>query len=206
VRAVLRLPAGAALALCMTACATLEAEKSSSSDGGSYQLNAPGGLVRAQLAVPSITSKTVTTQAASSSDWEYGVGFHAAPAISTNSPGLTIHPMVSYAYLKFDGGHDDRILFGGQVRKALSSAMTAPWIGAEAAAGFIRTHIDDIDDTDNTGGFSVSALGGIPVSESRWRASLFAGVGYSYFDGGGINLRVGLDLQPGFMKTWNGKR
>jgi hypothetical protein len=112
--------------------------------------------------------------------------------------------MVSYAYLSFDGGHDDRFLFGGQVRKALNG-VTAPWIGAEAAVGFFRTHIDNID-TDNTNGWSLAALAGIPVGQPRWGASLFAGAGYSYFSGGGINLRAGLDLQPMFMKRWNGKR
>ena len=192
----------AALVPLLTSCATMEAERSSSSsDGGPYQLNVPGGLLRSQLAAPTLNSKDVSSVAASSgSEWEWGAGVHVAPGFRTSMTGLTVHPFASYAYLSFDGGHDDRFEFGGQVRKAIRDAAGSPWIGAQAVAGVFRTHIDNIDDTENTNGWGVTALGGIPVGESRWGASIFGGAGYSYYGGSGWHFRAGLDLQPWFMK------
>lgn len=135
--------------------------------------------------------------------WEWGVGVRAAPAFETGSPGVTVHPMASYTYLNFDGGHDDRFEFGGQLRKALGQSATSRgfWVGAEAAYALLRTHIEDVDDTESTNGFSATALAGVPVADApKWNPSLYAGVGYSHYGSSGINVRVGLDLQPWFLK------
>ena len=42
-----------------------------------------------------------------SSPWEYGGGIRLAPGFRAGSnEAVTWHPMLSYTYLKFDGGHD----------------------------------------------------------------------------------------------------
>jgi hypothetical protein len=111
--------------------------------------------------------------------------------------------MASYAYMTFDGGHDDRFEFGGQLRKALGQSTTSRgfWLGAEAAFAVLRTHIENVDGTESTNGFSATALAGVPVGDApKWSPSLYAGVGYSHYGSSGVNLRVGLDLQPWFLK------
>jgi len=199
----IRFAAAAVVVLAVTGCASFEAHNSGSDSdySPSSQLStariARGIQPRAQVSVPSVNGAPATTRvvAYDSDAWEWGVGVRAAPAFQTGSPGVTIHPMASYAYMTFDGGHDDRFEFGGQARKALSSF----WLGAEAAIAVLRTHIDNVDDTENTNGFSATALAGVPVGEARWGASIYGGAGYSHYGSSGINLRVGLDLQPWFF-------
>jgi len=192
----IRFLAAAVVVIALTGCASLEAHNSGSdSDSPSYQLS-PGGGIRHSV----VSARSV---AYSSDAWEYGVGARFAPGFVTGSPGVTVHPMASYSYLKFDGGHDDRFEFGGQLRKALGQSATSRgfWLGAEAAYALLREHIDNVDGSDNTNGFSATAMAGVPVGDaSKWNPSLYAGVGYSHYGSSGINLRLGLDLQPWFLK------
>ena len=199
----IRFAAAAVAVFAVTGCASVEGHNSGSdSDGPSYQLSsariARGIQPRAQVSLPSVNGGPATTRvlAYDSDAWEWGWGLRAAPAFQTGSPGVTVHPMASYSYLNFDGGHDDRFEFGGQARKALSSF----WVGAEAAIAVLRTHIDNVDDTDNYNGWSATALAGVPVGESRWGASIYGGAGYSHYGSSGVNVRVGLDLQPWFFR------
>ena len=191
----IRFFAAAGVVVGMTGCASFEAHRSESDYNAPVdQLSSGGGLSR---------NVSTSSVASSSSDWEYGVGARIAPGFATGSPGVTVHPMASYSYLKFDGGHDDRFEFGGQLRKALGQSATSRgfWLGAEAAYALLREHIDNVDGSDNTNGFSATAMAGVPVGDaSKWNPSLYAGVGYSHYGSSGINLRLGLDLQPWFLK------
>jgi hypothetical protein len=181
---------------------------SGSDSGPANQLNAARiartNLLRSQVSIPSFKSGPASTRvvAYDSDAWEWGVGARIAPAFQTGTPGLTVHPMASYAYMTFDGGHDDRFEFGGQLRKALGRSVTSRgwWLGAEAAIAVLRTHIENVDDTESYNGWSATALAGVPVSDDRWGASIFGGAGVSYYGRSGINVRVGLDLQPWFLK------
>lgn len=192
-----RIPGVAAVAvtLACTACVTAEAHNSDYGSSTSYQVNVPGGI-------PSLRSNVVASQASSSSSWEWGAGAHIAPGFETGSPGVTLHPMASYSYLKFDGGHDDRFEFGGQIRKALGQTASSRgfWIGAQPAFAILRTHVDNVP-TESTNGWSLTALAGVPVSDAKWGASFFGGAGVSHYGSTGVNLRAGLDLQPWFMKS-----
>lgn len=192
----IRFLAAAVVVIAITGCVSAELHNSGSSyEPPSTQLSPGGGLSR----------NVVSARAAdvSSSDWEYGLAARFAPGFATGSPGVTVHPMASYAYMKFDGGHDDRFEFGGQLRKALGQSATSRgfWLGAEAAYALLREHLDNIDGTANENGFSATAMAGMPVGDaSKWNPSLYAGVGYSHYGSSGINLRLGLDLQPWFLK------
>ena len=109
--------------------------------------------------------------------------------------------MASYTYLKFDGGHDDLYEVGGQLRKAIvtgTKGATNAWIGAEAAGAMLRESGFGYHGS-NTG-FSLTALIGAPVSESRWGVNLYGGAGFSYYGSTGFNARLGIDFQPWFLK------
>jgi hypothetical protein len=202
----IRFVAAAVVVLGAQGCVSAEGHNSDyGSDSPSYLMSPTGGIpaIRANV-LPSRANLRSSRSVASSSDsWEWGVGVRAAPAFETGSPGVTVHPMASYTYLNFDGGHDDRFEFGGQLRKALGQSASSRgfWLGAEAAFAVLREHIDKVDGTDNTNGFSATALAGVPVADApKWNPSLYAGVGYSHYGSSGINVRVGLDLQPWFLK------
>ena len=137
-----------------------------------------------------------------SSPWERGVGFRAAPAFPLSQPGTSVHPMLSYSYLAFDGGHDDRFEAGGQLRRRTTwfgTDSAGLWLGGEAALALLRTSIDGLE-SESTTGFSATALAGFPLGQNRWGASLYAGAGLSHYGSTGRNLRIGLDLQPWFLR------
>ena len=135
-----------------------------------------------------------------SSPWEFGAGFRAAPALWDAGEDLTVHPALGYTYLSFDGGNDQLFEVGAQVRKPLSGD-TPLWIGGEATISRLRTSIDvgGGSFSGSTNGWSLTALGGMPFGESRWGTSLFAGVGISDYGAQGWNVRFGIDLQPSFL-------
>jgi len=56
--------------------------------------------------------------------------------------------------------------------------------------------------SDGTAGFSATALAGMPVCESRWGFDLHAGAGAGHYGSTGINIRLGVDLQPWFLERW----
>jgi hypothetical protein len=205
--------AAAVYVLPVSGCVTLEYTKYTGSYAvdNTYQLNAPGAPLAALSATAPKLSNVVSTStpaqpapaAAGSGDYEaeWGVGVHAAPVIATLSPGVTVHPMVSYTYFNFDGGHDDRFELGGQVRKSFSGmGPRGLWVGGEAAYALFRTHIDNVDDTDNTNGWSAAALLGIPVGDAVRNASVFGALGLADYGGSSFIFRLGFDWQPSFMK------
>lgn len=53
--------------------------------------------------------------------------------------------------------------------------------------------------SDGTTGFSLTALAGLPVGQSRWGVNLYGGAGISHYGSTGINFRAGVDLQPWFL-------
>ena len=211
--------AAAVCSLALSGCVTLEYAKSTDSYSGDgyltdpgYHLNAPGAPSSAlastapKLSTILSTSRTTAPAAAaaaassSSYDAEWGVGVHAAPGFNTGSPGLTVHPMVSYTYFAFDGGHQDRFEAGGQIRKTMTGMGSRGfWLGGEAAYAHLRAHVDNVD-TESTNGWSVAGLLGVPVGDAVRNMSVFGGVGYADYEGSTVIFKVGLDWQPSFMK------
>jgi len=133
-----------------------------------------------------------------SSPWEWGGGVRIAPGWALGTSGLTIHPMGSVTYLDWDGGHDLLWELGGQVRKPVSAQGL--WIGGEAAISRLATYVDDFDYSASQNGWSLTGLVGYPVGHSKWGLNLYAGAGISDYGASGTNVRVGVDLQPWFLK------
>ncbi len=135
-----------------------------------------------------------------SSPWEFGGGIRVAPGFAAGDMGVTLHPMASYTYLSFDGGTDNLLELGGQIRKRVSPA-NGLWLGAEVAGSSLRTSFDESETSSVTNsGWSLTALVGAPVGQSRWGVNLYGGVGISNYGSSGKNIRVGVDLQPWFLK------
>jgi hypothetical protein len=137
-----------------------------------------------------------------SSPWEWGGGVRIAPGLTTlGESDVTVHPMASYTYLSFDGGHDSLWEFGGQVRKPFGAGELPMWFGGEAAFSHLRTIVDfgGSSFTGTTNGYSFTAMLGKQVSNSRWGPNIYAGAGISDYGSQGWNIRVGLDLQPTFL-------
>jgi hypothetical protein len=114
---------------------------------------------------------------------------------------MTVHPVVSLGYLKWDGGHDELYEVGGQVRRPLArpgSGSTGVWLGGEATFSVLREVSSNF--SESATGWSLSALAGIPVGKSKWGLNLYAAAGLSHYGGNGVNVRFGADLQPWFLK------
>ncbi len=111
--------------------------------------------------------------------------------------------MVSYTYLKFDGGHDALYELGGQVRWRPTPARKngGLWLGGELAAARLSTSIDGaVGNNASSNGWALTGLVGAPVGSSRWGVNLYAGAGISNYGSSGKNVRAGVDLQPWFLK------
>jgi hypothetical protein len=152
------------------------------------------------LVVAVISLSGCYSAAHSSSPWEYGWGLKAAPGYPMGNKGVTVHPAVSFTYLSFDGGHDELYEIGGQIRKPLNTANKL-WVGGELMLAKLRTEVDDYDDfSESTNGWSLNALLGMPIGQSRWGVNLFVSAGICNYGSSGKNLRAGIDLQPWFLK------
>ena len=135
-----------------------------------------------------------------SSPWEFGGGVRVAPGFPLGQSHFTVHPMASYTYLSFDGGHDNLFELGAQLRYPLARSARHLWIGGEAAFSSLGTKISNSSLSYSTSGWSLTALGGVPVGRSRWGFNLYAGLGVSHYGSSGVNVRLGVDLQPWFLR------
>ena len=138
-----------------------------------------------------------------SSPWEFGGGVRLAPGWPVRDGTMTAHPMFSYTYLDFEGGHDSLWELGGQIRKPVEGVAGRPfWLGAEAAVAHLNTVVDIglYDYSTSTNGVSLTALAGLPLGQSRWGFNLYGGMGISHYGSTGFNVRAGVDLQPWFLR------
>lgn len=140
-----------------------------------------------------------------SSPWEYGGGLRLAPGFRAGAnEAVTLHPMVSYTYLSFDGGHDALYELGGQARWRPTPMKKngGLWFGAEAAVARATSSGSGAgySFSESSNGWSLTALVGTPVGDSRWGVNLYAGAGISNYGSAGRNVRAGFDLQPWFLK------
>jgi len=159
-----------------------------------------GLCVAATLAV-ALGSTGCAAFAHRSSPWEFGGGVRVAPGFPVGQGGMTVHPVVSLGYLKWDGGHDELYEVGGQIRRPLArpgSGSPGVWLGGEATFSVLREVGSGFSESAN--GWSLSALAGIPVGASKWGLNLYAAAGLSHYGGSGVNVRFGVDLQPWFLR------
>ena len=115
---------------------------------------------------------------------------------------MTVHPTVGYTYLSFDGGRDELFEYGAQLRRPLQRAASGEprlWVGAEAVLATLRTSGSGFPSY-STSGWALSAMAGVPVLDSRWGVSLYGAAGITDYGSSGVNVRIGLDLQPWFLK------
>jgi hypothetical protein len=144
-----------------------------------------------------------TAARAASGPWESGVGIRLAPGFPLGSnQAFSAHPTVSYSYLSFDGGHDALYEVGGQLRwrPRPQQKNGGLWVGGEVAAARLSTSIDGALNNTSNNGWSLTGLIGAPVGSSRWGVNLYGAAGISNYGTRGTNLRVGVDLQPWFLK------
>jgi hypothetical protein len=52
----------------------------------------------------------------------------------------------------------------------------------------------------STSGWSLNAMAGVPVFQGKWGPSLYGAAGVSHYGGSGVNVRLGVDFQPWFLK------
>lgn len=162
-------------------------------------MSALGRLRPLALALGVVTVSGCAAAGHTSSPWEWGGGVRVAPGLwDVGDAGMTAHPMVSYTYLSFEGGNDQLWEFGGQLRKPLGGERPL-WLGGEATFSHLRTNFDMTSFSGSTNGWSLTAMVGMPVGESRWQPNLYAGAGISDYGAQGWNIRLGVDLQPTFL-------
>jgi hypothetical protein len=133
----------------------------------------------------------------SSSPWIYGGGVHVAPGYEVGTAGMTVHPTVSYTWLTYEGGHDQLVEFGAQVRRPLGD-QKGWWIGGEGVGAWLRESFGSFSSNDM--GWAATGLFGKPVGESKWGVHVYGGAGVSHYGSFGKNIRFGVDLQPWFLK------
>jgi hypothetical protein len=124
-----------------------------------------------------------------------------APGFPLGHGGVTVHPVFTYEYLKWDGGHDDLYEFGAQLRRPLvrrPGGATGLWIGVEGA--WASLHESGGGFSASTSGWSLGGLAGVPIIGGRWEPSLFLAAGISDYGANGVNVRLGVDLQPWFLR------
>ena len=132
-----------------------------------------------------------------SSPWEWGPSIRITIPV-WRSNNISIRPMGSFTYLTYDGGHENRFEFGGQVRYAIREANgpTKFWIGAEAAYAILKDSYTG--GSDSYDGPSATALFGFPLSGGRWNPQIVGGAGVSKYSssGTGKNVRLGISVTP----------
>lgn len=144
-----------------------------------------------------------------SSPWEYGPSLRFAPSVwDYGDEGATIHPVVQYAYLNYDGGHENFWAAGIQVRKPTElfgdpDAERPYWIAGEVALALLQDSYSfgGEDFSESYGGVAVTGFVGKPIGSGDWEPSVFGGFGFSHFGGTGINVMLGVDFQPPFLRN-----
>jgi hypothetical protein len=140
-------------------------------------------------------SVAVSSEGHTSSPWEFG------PSVRVTSPvftfgATTVHPMGSYTYLSYDGGHEHRLEGGAQVRQQVGTRREggSSWLGAELAAAYLKDQYET--GSDDYTGWSATALGGIPVQVGSARFGIVGGAGVSRYSssGWGKNVRLGVEF------------
>jgi hypothetical protein len=112
------------------------------------------------------------------SDTEYGGGFYGS--ISKAYDPYTILLIGNFSRLSFDGGHDNLLGAGLQVRRRLGSKDDGgPWLGLEAKYNRETSVFDEdmFDGDPSANGFTLGALVGYHVPAVFTGVNLFVGMG-----------------------------
>lgn len=139
------------------------------------------GLRRASLLAALVSAGACAVAGHTSSPWEWGGAVRLAPGLwNLNDGDATIHPVASWTYLSFDGGNDQLLELGGQLRFPMGAASARPfWVGGEATFSHLRTSFDvpGGTSTGSSNGYSITGLVGAPVGDNRWGPTSTPGSG-----------------------------
>jgi hypothetical protein len=198
---------------CLSNAACHLAGHRSGSGGSSFSEASNIAVLAARSASPNVAASPSTTLSTNSTvrarefdygneqPWEKGIGLRLAPGFVVGGGGTTVHPTLGYTYLSFEGGNDQLLELGGQVRRQLTpgaKGVAGFWFGGEVAVARLRTAIDDVPSI-STNGWALTALAGFPLGDNKWGLNLYGGAGISHYGVQGVNLRAGIDLQPWFL-------
>jgi len=140
------------------------------------------------------------------SPFQGGFDLRVSPGIPVGQSGRTsVHPTFAYERSFADGGHDNGLHFGGQVRHKPSrfeGRLSGTWFGGEVS--YVRRSsvvtdptVRDPDDAGVTNGWRIGGLFGIPIYRGQHGSIHFsASGGIIKFGGAGPSFRVGLEFQP----------
>lgn len=147
---------------------------------------------------------------------EIGYGFQFDPGYQIGNSNNSVHGLLSYSRLSFDGGHDNMYQFGGQFRHYHNSFSDGGlWYGGEASyVRFTSVYNNDewYNEKPRAGGFAMGGLVGYRLPVKAVPISGYAGVGFVTFgdfksddmvvDAGatGVTFRIGVSLH--LLSLW----
>jgi len=133
----------------------------------------------------------------------YGIDLRAAPGLAV-ADRVTVHPTAAFATDVFGGVEGESLKFlhlGGQLRYATGSAADAIWLGGELTYARRWTSFDDGSTSETDNGWTLAGLAGRPLlSGTLGTVHGYGAAGVNKFGGEGFYFRVGLDVQPAFLR------
>ena len=159
------------------------------------------------LLVLVLSACAVAAEGKRASPTEWGFSFQAVPAFDVGDSGDTsVHPVLAYNYLNWDGGHDNIYQVGAQVRRSLPDGPM--WFGGEFAFDRFTSSTSGADfDEPSWNGFSLGGLFGYELDTEFAPSSVFGSLSYlrfgsTDFEGATVGgwdgwlFRVGFEVQP----------
>ena len=142
------------------------------------------------------------------SPWQTGIGVRIAPGFSAGDASrVTLHPTAAYFKPLWGGPEGESnyvLLAGGQLRFGVqpSGPSQGPWLGGEAMYGRRTSTFDDPSEPDeSSNGWTLAALAGLPIANgSAGTLHGYVAAGVVKFGGSGPYVRVGVDVQPAFLR------
>jgi hypothetical protein len=151
-----------------------------------------------------------TVNAVNESPTRYGWGLNATPGWQLGDGPTSLHLLVGYSQIKFDGGggHNNFWEFGSQFRYSLTKfPENGIWLGAEASYLSITSAVDGYSgDKPHAGGFTIGPMAGYRFKIGRVPSSIYLAPSYlsrgefkfmgtsSGGSSSGFYAKLGLDL------------
>jgi len=162
------------------------------------------------LCIAILFSSCASVNAINESPTRYGWGLNATPGWQLGDGPTSLHLLVGYSRIKFDGGggHNNFWEFGSQFRYSLTKFPdNGIWLGAEASYLSITSIVDGYSgDNPHAGGFTIGPMAGYRFKIGRVPSSIYLAPSYlsrgefkfmGMSSGGtstGFYAKLGLDL------------
>jgi hypothetical protein len=136
------------------------------------------------------------------------LGARISPGIPMGAGATSVHGTLGYARSiagGVEGEADEYLNVGAQLRRSLGGASgqpAKPWLGGEAQYSRRETEFDDSDLANETvNGWTVTVLAGLPLLDhARGVVNGYVAAGINKYGGAGFYGRVGIDIQPAFLR------